>query len=124
MNDVPALVATAAGMGAGALLLIPFMGWEIAARGLTLDLGWMTCWGAVPERGGFGPDFVLWNYTLHYFSASEASAYINLVPIIAVATGIFSGTAPLVQILGGALAIAGVLLSSGAGKPRSSLSSE
>jgi drug/metabolite transporter (DMT)-like permease len=67
----------------------------------------------------------LWNYTLHYFSASEASAYINLVPIIAVATGIFYGERPpLVQILGGALAIAGVLLSSAPGsKPKNTVES-
>ncbi|NPV40839.1 MAG: DMT family transporter [Anaerolineae bacterium] len=114
MNDVPALVATAAGMGAGALLLIPFMGWEIAARGLTLDVGWMTWLGVLYlSVAASGLTSFLWNYTLHYFSASEASAYINLVPIIAVATGIFYGERPpLVQILGGALAIAGVLLSS------------
>jgi len=116
MNDVPAIVATTAGMGAGALLLVPFMGWEIATRGLTLELS-LTAWLGLLylSLAASGLTSFLWNYTLHYFSASQASAYINLVPIIAVTTGIFYGERPpLVQILGGVLAIAGVLLSSGA----------
>ncbi len=117
MAEVPAIVATTAGMGAGALLLTPFMGWEIATRGLTLNVGLLTWVGVLYlSIAASGLTSFLWNYALHYFSASEASAYLNLVPIIAVTTSVFYGERPpLVQIFGGALAIAGVLLS---GAPR------
>ncbi|MEW6385615.1 MAG: EamA family transporter, partial [Pseudomonadota bacterium] len=51
--------------------------------------------------------------------ASTAAAFINLVPVIGVATSFLLGERPaLMQLAGGGLAIAGVLLSSGMGGKR------
>ena len=55
----------------------------------------------------------LWNDALHHLSASVASSYINLVPVIGIASAYLLGEQPpLIQIIGGVLAISGVLLSS------------
>lgn len=112
-NNTPAIVMTAASTGAGALLLLPFVGWEILAQGLPQHVSLLN-WLGILYLGliGSGLTMYLWNYTLHYLPASVASSYINLVPVIGLGTAYLLGEQPpLIQIVGGGLAILGVLLS-------------
>ena len=113
VGDYPALVMTAASTGAGLIFLLPFAGWEVASVGLPhlslpgalgiLYLGLIA----------FGLAMFLWNYALHYLSASVASTYLNLLPIIGLASAFFLGEKPpVVQLIGGGLAIIGVWISS------------
>lgn len=109
----PALVMTTATTGAGLLFLLPFAGWEAAVSGLphfTLSgVGLILYLGIIASA----LTMFLWNYSLHTLSASVASTFINLVPIIGVASGYLLGeNPPFLQLLGGLLAIAGVLVSS------------
>jgi drug/metabolite transporter (DMT)-like permease len=109
----PALVMAAAGIGAGMLQLLPLAGWELATRGLPhlSGMGWLGV--AFLSFASSGLTTYLWNDALHYLPASVASSYINLVPIIGIATAYLLGEQPpLIQITGGVLAILGVLLSS------------
>ena len=113
VGTYPALVMTTASTGAGVLFLLPFSGWEAAVSGLphftASGLVLMLYLGIVASA----LTMFLWNYALHYLSASVASTYINLVPIIGVASAYLLGEKPpLLQLVGGALAITGVLISS------------
>jgi drug/metabolite transporter (DMT)-like permease len=113
VNTYPALVMTTASIGAGTLFLLPFAGWEAAVSGLpqftVSGLVLLLYLGIVASA----LTMFLWNYALHYLSASVASTYLNLVPIIGVASAYLLGeTPPLLQLVGGVLAIAGVLISS------------
>jgi drug/metabolite transporter (DMT)-like permease len=112
--DTPAIVATAASTGASALMLLPFAGWDIYAHGLPQSFSLEACLGILYlSLVGSGLSMFLWNYALKYLSASLASAYLNLVPVIGLASSYLLGEhPPLVQIAGGGLAILGVLLSS------------
>jgi drug/metabolite transporter (DMT)-like permease len=113
VSDHSALVMTAASTGAGLLFLLPFVGWEAWSIGLPH----FSLWGAlgIVYLGlvASGLTMFLWNYALHYLPASVATPYINLIPIIGLASALFLGEAPpWMQIAGGGLAILGVLLSS------------
>lgn len=113
VGDFPALRMTTASTGAGLLFLVPFAVWEAFTSGLphfdmlgTADLLYL---GVIASA----LTMFLWNYSLHYLPASVASTYINLVPIIGVASGYLLGEKPpLLQLIGGLLAIAGVWISS------------
>ena len=108
-----ALVMTAAGTGAGLIFLIPLAGWEVVVHGLPhLSLGGLL---GILYLGtaASGLTMFLWNYALHYLPASVAVPYINLIPIIGLASGLLLGEqVPMAQLLGGGLAIFGVWLSS------------
>lgn len=108
-----AMVFTEASIGSALFFMIPFAGFELAQQGLpaaistpsllaTLYLGAVA--SAVP--------LFLWNYSLRYISASQAAAYLNLVPIVGVISALAAGESivPL-QIVGGIITIGGVLLS-------------
>jgi len=112
-DDHPALVMTAASTGAGALLLLPFIGWEALTLGLPQlsPLSWLGI--LYLGLAASGLTMYLWNYALHYLPASVASAYINLVPVIGLASAFVLGEKPpLIQLIGGGLAIAGVWINS------------
>ena len=109
----PALVMAAAGIGAGMLQIAPLAAWEAAAQGLPhlSGMGWLGV--AYLSFASSGLTTYLWNDALHHLPASVASSYINLVPIIGIASAYLLGEQPpLIQIIGGVLAISGVLLSS------------
>jgi drug/metabolite transporter (DMT)-like permease len=113
VGSYPALVMTAASTGAGLLFLVPFAAWEALSSGLphfTLaGAGMMLYLGLIASA----LTMYLWNYALHTLSASVASTYINLVPIIGVASAFLIGERPpWLQIAGGVLAVAGVWISS------------
>ncbi len=112
-GDRPALVMTAASTAAGALMLLPFVGWEITRIGLPhLSVGgWLGIFYLGLAASGL--TMFLWNYALQTLPASVASAYVNLVPVIGMAGAFMLGeTPPLVQLAGGVLALVGVWLSS------------
>lgn len=113
VSSYPALVMTTASTGAGILFVLPFAVWETLARGLPhfslagiADLLYL-------GLAASALTMFLWNYALHTLPASVASTYINLVPIIGVASAYLLGEKPpLLQIIGGLLAILGVWISS------------
>jgi drug/metabolite transporter (DMT)-like permease len=109
----PALVMTAASTGAGLLFLVPFAAWEALSSGLPhfnlAGVGMMLYLGLIASA----LTMFLWNYALHTLSASVASTYFNLIPIIGVASAFLIGERPpLLQIAGGVLSVAGVWISS------------
>lgn len=109
----PALVMAAAGIGAGMLQMMPLAAWEMAAQGLPRlsGAGWLGVLYLSLVSSGLTT--YLWNDALHHLPASVVSSYINLVPIIGIASAYLLGEQPpLIQIIGGVLAISGVLLSS------------
>jgi drug/metabolite transporter (DMT)-like permease len=113
VSSYPALVMTAASTGAGILFLLPFAGWETVVSGLPhfnlLGIVLLLYLGLAASA----LTMFLWNYALHYLSASVASTFINLTPIIGVASAYLLGEKPpLLQLAGGLLAIAGVWISS------------
>lgn len=116
VDEHPALVMTAASTGAGMLFLIPFVGWEISTSALPhlSLLGWLGI--AYLGLAASGLTMYLWNYALHFLPASVATPFVNLVPIIGLASAFGMGERPpLIQIAGGGLAILGVFLSSFSG---------
>ena len=117
VSNYSTIVMAAASTGAGAVLLAPFVGWEIAVIGLPhLSLiGWLGILylGLVAS----GSTTYLWNEAIRYLPASVASTYLNLVPVIALVTSFFVGERPpLIQVIGGVLAILGVWLAGKTGK--------
>lgn len=110
MNHPPSLT-TAASFGAGLLFLLPFMAGEIYLNG-------------VPEMGTQGwlvllylgisttaATFLLWNYALRHLEAGAAGLYFNLLPVTGLGFAIlFGSNVGLVELVGGALAIGGVLV--------------
>jgi drug/metabolite transporter (DMT)-like permease len=113
VGDFPALRMTTASTGAGLLFLIPFAVWEAFSSGLPhftlLGAADMLYLGVIASA----LTMFLWNYSLHFLPATVASTYINLVPIIGVASSYLLGEKPpLLQLVGGLLAIAGVWISS------------
>ena len=99
-------------MAFGTLFLLPPAVLEIAATGF----------GPVSLSGllsvlflgllGSGAAFFCWNAALRRLDATEASVYINLVPVVTVlSAAAFLAERPVpVQLLGGALVILGVYL--------------
>lgn len=109
----PALVMAAAGIGAGVVQLLPLAAWKVATEGLPHLSG--MAWLGIIYLVVFSSSLTtyLWNDALHHLPASVASSYINLVPVIGIASAYLLGEQPpLIQIVGGVLAILGVLLSS------------
>ena len=70
--------------------------------------------------GGSAAAFYCWNTALHYLDASEASTYINLVPVVTVlSAALMLGERPAPgQLVGGALVMLGVYLAGRNGGPR------
>jgi drug/metabolite transporter (DMT)-like permease len=107
----PAVVATAASFAAGLLFLIPLAAGEVILFGAP-DLGaqgWIVL--AYLGAGASAMPIFLWNYALRHVPASAAALYINLVPAVGLASALLVGErVGAVQLVGGALAVAGVLL--------------
>ena len=108
-----ALVMTAASIGAAILQMLPFAIWETFQQGLP-ELNGMA-WLGILYLGIVlsGMTTILWNEALHYLPASVASPFVNLASVIGLAGAFLLGEKPpLIQIVGGAMALGGVLLSS------------
>ncbi len=98
----------------GTLFLLPGAGLEVATSGFgpISPAGWLSV--IFLGLGGSAASFFCWNAALRRLDASEASTYINLVPVITVLSAALMLGETLVpsQLLGGALVILGVYLAS------------
>ena len=107
----PAVVATAASFAAGLLFLLPPTAVEVVLLGVP-DLGaqgWIVL--AYLGAGASALPIFLWNYALRHVPASAAALYINLVPVVGLGSALLFGeSVGAAQLLGGMLAVAGVLL--------------
>ena len=96
----------------GALFLAPAALFEVATAGFgpVSSTGWLSV--IFLGAGGSAAAFFCWNAALSRLDASEASTYINLVPLVSViSAALVLGERPtLSQLLGGALVIAGVYM--------------
>lgn len=110
--DVPAVVASTAGIAAGTLLLLPIAAVEWAVHGAPTV--------SAPLVGGVlflgvaasALAFLWWNSGLRHVHASAAAAMANLVPVVGLGLALAVGeTVTALQVAGGALAVAGVVLS-------------
>ena len=111
----PATVATAASFAAGLIFLSPFLVGELLlVRAPELSLrGWLIL--LYLGVGASALTLFLWNFALRYVEATAAAIYINLIPVIGLLFALALGeSVSSVQLLGGTLAIAGVLLSESA----------
>ncbi len=114
----PATVATAASFAAGLIFLSPFLVGELLLVGAPeLSLrGWLLL--LYLGVGASALTLFLWNFALRYVEATAAAIYINLIPVIGLLFALALGeSVSAVQLLGGTLAIAGVLLSESARHP-------
>lgn len=107
----PAAVVTAASFGAGLLLLLPPALGEVYLSGMPemglRDLSLLLYLGI----GTTAATIFLWNFALRFIDAGGAGIYFNLVPVSGLMFAIMVGESVTpVQLAGGALAIAGVLL--------------
>jgi drug/metabolite transporter (DMT)-like permease len=108
-RSTPAVLSGAT-VAFGALFLLPFAAYEAAQRLPSLPPlgGWL----AIAYLGLVASTvpILLWNYALRQMDASEAAVYVNLVPVVGVASAVLwlhEAVAPA-QLLGGALVLAGV----------------
>lgn len=110
--EVPAVVASTAGIAAGTLLLLPMAAGEWILQGpptpsLAL-LGGVLYLGVAASALAF----LWWNSGLRHVPASAAAAMPNLVPVVGLGLAVAVGEPVAgLQIAGGALAVAGVVLS-------------
>lgn len=109
--DQPALVVTAASMGAGLLTLVPLAVAEMGYQGLPglslpswLALLYLGC-------GASALTLLMWNYAIRHVDAMVAAVYPNLIPIIGLLFAWAAGE-PIsaLQLVGGSLAMVGVWL--------------
>jgi drug/metabolite transporter (DMT)-like permease len=107
------LVMTAASTGAGLLFLLPFAAWETLIIGIP-HFSLSSVAGIVYLGiAASALTMFLWNYALRSLSASVASTYLNLIPMIGVASAFLLGERPpWLQIVGGVIAVFGVWISS------------
>ncbi len=110
MEHPPALT-TAAGFGAGLLFLLPCAAGEVFLDGAP-ELG-ARGWLALLYLGVVttAATFLLWNYALRHLEAGAAGLYFSLVPVTGLGFAVlFGGHVGPVELAGGGLAVAGVLL--------------
>jgi drug/metabolite transporter (DMT)-like permease len=115
-----AIQVTAGIIGAGAVMLLPLAGFEIAAEGMPqVDLGgWLGM--AYLGAGASGVGYMMYSAALKHVDASEAGVYTNLIPIVGVITGVMLGDPlSLRAIVGGIVVLVGVWLTSRQPSPSS-----
>jgi drug/metabolite transporter (DMT)-like permease len=107
----PATVATAASFASGLLFLSPLLAVELLLTGgpKLSTQGWMIL--LYLGVGASALTLLLWNYALGSVAASAAALYVNLVPVVGLLFALaFGERVAMTQLLGGALAIGGVVL--------------
>ena len=105
------LVAAAASLGVGLLALLPLAAGEVGFRGLPQlgPRGWLAT--LYLGCGASALTLFLWNYALRFVDAGVAALYTNLIPVVGLAAALWlCEPATRAQLLGGALALLGVLL--------------
>ncbi|QCX81993.1 putative inner membrane transporter yiJE [Streptomyces sp. YIM 121038] len=107
----PVVLASASSLW-GLVFLTPWLGWEIGEKGFrppSTD-GWLaiTYLGVVAS----GLTLILWTFALRRVPASVAGTFTGGIPAVGYLFAVLTG-APLIwsQLMGGALALAGVILS-------------
>lgn len=96
----------------GVLFLIPFAAYEALAGGPTSISH--AAWMAIAYLG-LGPSalgFFLWNFSLSHLGAGQVATYIDLVPVVGIATAVLFMIEPILigQLIGGMLGLVGVYL--------------
>jgi drug/metabolite transporter (DMT)-like permease len=114
MAGTPQMALTAYVTALGAAMLVPMVAYELfRSPPVIITPG---TWLAALYLGAFasGLNLLLWNRALQALDASVAGNFINLVPVIGVATAaLFLGEWPApVQLVGGLLVLLGVWISS------------
>lgn len=111
LSGLSPIVSTTAAAAASLLFLVPLALGETFLTGAPrVDAGGI---GAILYLGilASGAAFALWNASLRYVTASSASGYVNLVPVLGVLIAIVAGdTVGPAQISGGAIVAAGIWL--------------
>ena len=108
-----AIQVTAGIIGAGALMLLPLAGFEIAAAGMPSvnTQGWLGM--AYLGAGASGLAYMMYSAALKHMDASEAGVYTNLIPIVGVIMGVMLGEPlSLRAIIGGIVVLVGVWMTS------------
>ncbi len=110
-KTIDTMTTTTVSFITGLLWLVPFILWELSQTGLP-EIG-LNSWVALIYLGlvASALAFFLWNFGLETVEASLAAPFINLIPIIGLLFSLFVGeTISTIQILGGLIAIIGVLI--------------
>ncbi len=112
LSDMPSLVTTAVTMCMGSIVLVGIQG-DVASiyHGLLhqsllvyLALIYMVVFGTVLP-------YLFWNHGVSLLGASQAAIFLNLMPVVPTLMAVIMGqTISMVQLLGGAGVIIGVLL--------------
>ena len=110
-GDQPASLITAASFGAGLLFLTPVAAGEMYIYGIPElgTQGWLILLyiGVVTTAA----TFLLLNYALRYLEAGAAGLYFNLLPVTGLTFAVLFGSrVGPIELVGGSLAIVGVLL--------------
>ena len=119
VRTVPALTVTAIACWVGTLVTLPFAPGLVAATGSMAPdtIGWIVYLGVFPTAIGF----ITWAFALSRTSAGRLGSTTYLVSPIAIVMAwlLLGETPPALALLGGALAIGGVIVarSSGRGMP-------
>ncbi len=107
----PAVLITAAGFATGLMFLLPFVAGEFYLYGVPkLGVG---SWLVLLYLGvsTTAATFLLWNYALRHLEAGAAGLYFSLIPVTGLAFAVLlGGSVGLLEIVGGSLAISGVLV--------------
>ncbi len=123
VRTVPALTVTAIACWVGTLVTLPF---SIGLAGAAADgalngetIAWIVYLGVFPTAVGF----VTWAFALNRTSAGRLGSTTYLVSPIAIVMAwlLLGEVPPVLAILGGALAILGVVVARGSGRPALSL---
>ncbi len=111
MARTPALLVTAATMAAGAALLLPLA--AIEALFTPLHAPSASAWASLAYLGLLcsAAAYLLWNVALPALGVSVANNFLNVIPLIAVLTGVLALHEPWTAgiALGGALVLLGVI---------------
>lgn len=100
----------------GVVVAFPFlvaigMPYAMADQGLAMT-GWV--WAAIIFSGGLstGWAFAVWNTAVHKVGPSQTAVYGNLVPVVALVSGLLVLGEPIwpLQLIGGALIVGGLIL--------------
>lgn len=107
----PPILITAASFATGLMFLLPFVAGEIYLYGIpklgTESLLVLLYLGVSTTAA----TFLLWNYALRHLEAGAAGLYFSLIPVTGLAFAVlFGGSVGILEIVGGALAISGVLV--------------
>jgi len=103
-------VTSAASVGFGALFLLPLAGAEYLSRGAPAltPAGWLGVLylGAAASAAAY----YLWAYALQTLDATEATVYLNLIPLlgVALAAATLGESVGVLELVGGALIVGGV----------------